>query len=81
MHVILYSMQFSSAPEVPKGTPWWSLLIRFTFPGYVVAMLVSAYLLWTFGRFETFEPHWILMYSAVLGLPAAVGGAAGRLIR
>ena len=80
MHAILYGMKFSGAPEVPKGTPWWSIFIRFTLPGYVVALLVCAYVLWTFDRFEGVNPHWILMFTLVLGLPGSVGGAAGRLI-
>lgn len=80
MHAFLYAMEFGGAPEVPRGTPWWSVLLRFTMPGLVVALAVSAYLLWTFGRFESFDPHWLVMFTLVLGLPCAIGGAAGRLI-
>ena len=80
MHTFLYGMEFSAAPEVARGTPWWSIMIRFTMPGLVVALIVAAYLLWTFGRFETFEPHWIVMFTLVLGLPCAIGGAARRLL-
>ena len=80
MHAFLYAMEFGGAPEVPRGTPWWSVLLRFTLPGVVVALAVSAYLLWTFGRFESFDPHWMVMFTLVLGLPCAIGGAAGRLL-
>ncbi|MDQ4100048.1 MAG: TIGR02587 family membrane protein [Chloroflexota bacterium] len=80
MHVFLYSMRFHGAPEVPADTPWWSLLVRLTIPGYVLTLAVAAYILWTFGRFEGLSLHWLLMYTLVLGLPCTVGGAAGRLI-
>lgn len=80
IHAFLYAMKFSGSEEVPRDTPSWSVFVRFTMPGYCVAILVGAYVLWTFGRFESFDPHWIWMYSLVLGLPCAVGGAAGRLI-
>jgi uncharacterized membrane protein len=49
-------------------------------PGYVVALLVCAHVLWTFDRFESYTPHWMAMYTIVLGLPGAIGGAAGRLV-
>lgn len=45
---------------------------------YLVALLSAALMLWFFQRAE---PPWTLFLSqvVVLGLPAAVGGAAGRL--
>ena len=30
--------------------PWWSLLLRFTLVGYALALAISLYVLWTFGR-------------------------------
>jgi uncharacterized membrane protein len=48
--------------------------------GYLIALLVSAYVLWTFGRFE--DTAWLiyLRQTVVLGFPAALGAAAARLI-
>lgn len=80
MHAFVYALEFKGEAEPAESTPWWSLLIRYTIPGYVIATGVAAYLLWTFGRFEHFNLYWMLMYSIVLGLPASVGAAAGRLI-
>jgi putative integral membrane protein (TIGR02587 family) len=80
MHAFVYALEFKGAAPEPKNTPWWSLLIRYTLPGYVIATAVAAYLLWTFGRFENFDLYWMLMYSVALGFPASVGAAAGRLI-
>lgn len=80
MHAILYAMNFQGTPMESGRHATWRLLVHFTLPGYVISLLVSAYLLWTFGRFETSSLHWMLMYTIVLGLPASIGGAAGRLV-
>ena len=80
MHAFVYTLRFKGSAQAPEGTPWWSLFLRYTVPGYVIATGVAAYLLWTFGRFGSFDPYWILMYSVALGFPASVGAAAGRLI-
>lgn len=45
---------------------------------YVVALLVAAVLLWAFQRDLT-PPFDLLTRVVVLGLPAAIGGAVGRL--
>ena len=51
-----------------------------TVASYLVALLAAAAMLWFFQRFDLAAP-WELTLShvIVLGLPAAVGGAAGRL--
>jgi putative integral membrane protein (TIGR02587 family) len=51
-----------------------------TFVAYLVALASAAVMLWFFRRFSDGLP-WDaqLSYIVVLGLPAAVGGAAGRL--
>lgn len=51
-----------------------------TMVAYVIALATGALMLWFFQRFSSGEP-WSakLGYVVVLGLPAAVGGAAGRL--
>jgi putative integral membrane protein (TIGR02587 family) len=47
---------------------------------YLLSLVSSALMLWYFQRVDS-EMPWqtILSYTVVLGLPAAVGGAAGRL--
>ncbi|MEJ7761743.1 MAG: DUF2391 family protein [Thermomicrobiales bacterium] len=47
---------------------------------YVIALLTGAALLWLFGRIDL-DTSWHVAYSRiiVLGLPAAIGAAAGRL--
>jgi putative integral membrane protein (TIGR02587 family) len=80
MHAIIYGMNFQGTPMESGRHATWRLLVRYTLPGYVIALLVSAYLLWTFGRFESYSLHWMVFYTVVLGLPASIGGAAGRLV-
>lgn len=80
MHGFLYAASFRGTPRVARGTPGWSLFLRNTVVGYVLALAVSAYVLWTFGRFEGGAPHAYVMMTLVLGFPAALGAAAARLI-
>jgi putative integral membrane protein (TIGR02587 family) len=51
-----------------------------TVAAYLVALIVAAFLLWFFKQL-TFDDPWHVWFnlSIVLGFPAAVGGAAGRL--
>ncbi|MCF6370279.1 TIGR02587 family membrane protein [Rhizobium halophilum] len=80
MHAFVYAVAFRGAHQLTVGTPRWHALIRFTLPGYVVALLMSLYVLWTLGRLDDTTPAQILMSAIVLGFPGAVGAAAARLI-
>jgi putative integral membrane protein (TIGR02587 family) len=80
MHGFVYASAFRGSPRVAHGTPAWSLFLRNTVVGYVVALVVSAYVLWTFGRLEHGEVSTYVMMTLVLGFPAALGAAAARLI-
>jgi putative integral membrane protein (TIGR02587 family) len=47
---------------------------------YLIALVVAAVLLWLFKQLETSDPLLVwLERTIVLGLPAAIGGSAGRL--
>ena len=80
MHAFVYALNFRGGHGGRTDEPGWSLFLRFTAVGYVVALVVSAYVLWTFGRFDGggFASH--LMVTVVLGFPASLGAAAARLI-
>ena len=80
MHGFVYASAFRGSPRVAHGTPGWSLFLRNTVAGYVVALAVSAYVLWTFGRLQDGAFSTYLMMTIVLGFPAALGAAAARLI-
>ena len=52
MHGFVYAASFRGAPGVPEGSRRTTLFLPYTVPGYAIALLVSAYVLWTFGRYE-----------------------------
>jgi len=79
MHAFVYSLAFRGQHD-PRGASATSLFLRFTVVGYIVALLLSAYLLWSFGRLEGLSLLNALKASVVLGLPASLGAAAARLI-
>ena len=80
MHVFVYSVNFSGKSEVPRGTPGWSIFLRYTIVGYAICLLISTYVLWTFGRTSGVALEEIVMTTVVLAFPAAIGAAAARLI-
>jgi len=59
---------------------FWGVFLRYTIIGYSIALLISLYVLWTFGRLDGAAASEIIMAMLVLGFPAALGAAAARLI-
>lgn len=80
MHAFVYTVEFQGTASIPPGTPFWSVFLRFTILGYAVALSMSAYMLWTFGRTEGLAFAQTISILIVLGFPSAVGAAAARLI-
>jgi putative integral membrane protein (TIGR02587 family) len=80
MHAFVYALRFTDDDAPGPGTPAWSAFLRYTVPGYAVALLVSALVLWTFGRLDGTGPAPALRMLVVLAFPASVGAAAARLI-
>lgn len=80
MHAFVYTAEFHGQEQPPRGMSGWGVLLRFTVTGYALVLLICAYLLWSFGRFDGTGAFQSLMLVVVLGLPAAIGAAAARLI-
>ena len=80
MHGFVYALAFKGGHSLQEDTPVWHAFVRFTIPGYVVALAVSLYSLWTFGRLDDLGMAEALLTLIVLGFPAAIGAAAARLI-
>lgn len=80
MHAFVFASAFRGGSELAPETPWWSAVVRFTLVGYVIALAISAYVLWTFGAFSGHSFMDGLMAVLVLAFPAAIGAAAARLI-
>jgi putative integral membrane protein (TIGR02587 family) len=80
IHGFVYAVNFRGAPGVPEGVRRSVLFLHYTVPGYAIALLVSAYVLWTFGRYDDLAGAHMLMQAVVLGFPASIGAAAARLV-
>ena len=80
MHAFVYAVQFhGQSAALHDGSPWGEFL-RLTVVAYAISLLISAYILWTFGRTEGLALHEFLTEVIVLGFPSALGAAAARLI-
>ena len=80
MHAFVYALEFTGQEIIAPGTPFWSEFLRFTVVGYAIALLISAYVLWTFGRLDGTGWEERISGILVLAFPATVGAAAARLI-
>jgi putative integral membrane protein (TIGR02587 family) len=80
MHAFVYGVSFQGHHGgVDRGPPW-SIALRFTVPGYAIALVLCAYVLWTFGTLQGLPAAQALKTVAVLGFPAGIGAAAARLV-
>jgi putative integral membrane protein (TIGR02587 family) len=81
MHGFVYAVEFRGG-EVAVASQRLSgrAFVRFTLVGYAIALLISFYVLWSFGRTEDMSFTQMVMAVSVLGFPAAIGAAAARLI-
>src|ERR671926_114564 len=77
---MLMTMEMWRLASISKGIPSWSVWLRYTIVGYSLVLLISLYILWTFGRTNGQSFHQILSAVVVLGFPASVGAASARLI-
>jgi putative integral membrane protein (TIGR02587 family) len=80
MHGFVYAVSFTGGHELSPQTPWWHAFVRFTLPGYVIALAISIFALWIFERLGGSAPVEVALSVIVLGFPAALGAAAARLI-
>jgi len=79
MHALMYAAEFRG--QLRRGeASFWSLFVRSTVVAYAIALLVSLFMLWSFGRLGGDPPVVVLGYAVVLGFPAGIGAAAARLI-
>ena len=78
LHSFVYGVGFRAHPAAESRKVLGSLM-RLSVVGYALSLLVSAYLLWTFGRFEGDHIVPMVHSTVVLGVPASLGAAAARL--
>ncbi len=81
MHGFIYAVVARNKAPVPAGTvPFWSVFLRFTVVGYAFTLLITLYVLWTFGRTDNMSIEAIIKITIVPGFPAALGAGSARLI-
>ncbi len=79
MHALVYSFQFQG--ENSKAAP--SILraiFQYTIVGYAISLIISLYMLWTFGRTEGLAVEQNLIHVIILTFPSTIGAAVARLI-
>lgn len=79
MHGFVFALGFKGGTNLGQEGQRRSFLML-TVPGYVLALLISLYCLWTFGRIDGLSLEQSVMATVVLGFPSAIGAAAARLI-
>jgi len=80
MHGFVYWVDFHGQAPAPEEAGFAGMFLRFTVAGYAVVLLVSVYVLWTFGRLDGTSPAEMISIAVVLAVPGAIGAAGARLI-
>jgi putative integral membrane protein (TIGR02587 family) len=79
LDVLVYSVGFSGQQD--RGERGFiAILMHYSLAGYAIAVAVSLFVLWTFGRTDGVDLPHIAMMTAVLGFPGAIGAAIARLV-
>jgi putative integral membrane protein (TIGR02587 family) len=80
MHAFVYAVEFRGQATRAEHTTAAGEFLRLTVVGYAVSLVISAYILWTFGRDEGLHTAELARAAVVLGFPAAIGAASARLL-
>lgn len=79
-YVIVFEAEFSAQAERRTQQGIFQSPLSETLASYLISLLISLLMLWVFQLVRAEDPLslWV-SYTIVLGLPATIGGAAGRL--
>ncbi len=80
LYAFVYALNFHGGEDLPADVSWPVAIVRHSIAEYGIALLISAYVLWTFGRMDGASLEQIVMMIVVLGFPASLGAAAARLV-
>jgi putative integral membrane protein (TIGR02587 family) len=80
LHLFVYALGFPGQAQRRGDAGLLRTLAAYTLPGYGIALLVSLYCLWTFGRLDGVALHEQASMTVVLAFPAALGAATARLV-
>lgn len=81
VHAFVYKVEFrGQESRHQKESSRLSVFLRYTIVGYALVMLISFYLIWTFGHIENLSGENLVKIVIVMSFPGALGAAASRLI-
>lgn len=80
LHVVVYQLGFPGEDLRRGSRRFRRTFLTFTLPGYAIAVGISLYALWTFGRLDGISTHEAASMCVVLAFPAALGCATARLV-
>ena len=80
LHGFVYALGFPGQDRRLEAGGLGRTFFTYTIPGYAIGLAISAYCLWTFGRFDDVALHEQATMAVVLGFPAALGAATARLV-
>ncbi len=80
LHLLVYNLGFSGQEEWPQNAGFLTVFYRFSLAGYGLALAVSLYILWTFGRTDDTGLAETITMVVILGFPSSIGAATARLI-
>jgi putative integral membrane protein (TIGR02587 family) len=79
-HAFMHAIETRRGNSPPGGQLLWAVFLRFTVMSYAIALALSGFILWSFGRFEQASLEHVVMATVVLAFPATLGASAARLI-
>jgi putative integral membrane protein (TIGR02587 family) len=80
LDAFVYMIGFPGQQERRGDAHRVATFLHYSLVGYGIAILISAYVLWTFGRTDGAELSQMAFTVAVLAFPAAIGAAIARLV-
>jgi putative integral membrane protein (TIGR02587 family) len=80
LHGFVFTLGFPGQSERRGDHGLVRTLLTFTLPGYAIALLISLYCLWAFGRLQGTSLQEIAQMTVVLAFPAGLGAATARLV-
>lgn len=81
MHAFVYKVEFRGQEKrKPAKSSALSVFLRYTIVGYSLVLIISSYLVWTFGHLDGLDAENIVKTVIVMSFPAALGASASRLI-
>lgn len=80
LQAFIYAAEHRGQPRGQRMPSQGKILFWRAVPAYAVAMIVSGYVLWSFGRLDGMAPAEAVQATVVLSFPATLGAGAVRLL-